>query len=98
MWQHIAIFNLKECHNPLHRLHSVPAIPESAVELHYFYLAAKYLQKTFTNFDSSFGVTTALQSAFDVLCQDLQALEPLGSAGSDTAGEQSPTSRTKLPP
>jgi hypothetical protein len=88
-WQHVAIYNLKECRNPLHRFHSVPIIPEPTLDLHYVHLGAKYLQKTFTTFDSAFGTTSTLQSALDVLCQDLEAFEPLTSAASDPADEQS---------
>ncbi len=78
-WQHVAIFNLKECRNPLHRFHSVPSIPESALDPHYLYLGAKYLQKTFATFDSAIGTTTTLQSALDVLCQDLHAFQTVTS-------------------
>ncbi len=90
-WQHVAIYNLKECRNPLHRFHSVPVIPELAPDLHYLYLGAKYLQKTFATFDSAFGTISTLQSALDVLCQELQAFEPTTSAQSQTKDEQSPT-------
>ena len=94
-WQHVAIFNLKECRNPLHRFHSVPAIPELALDPHYVYLGAKYLQKTFATFDSAIGTTTTLQSALDVLCQDLQAFQPVTAMESETADEQSATARTE---
>jgi hypothetical protein len=97
-WQHVAIFNLKECGNPLHRFHSVPAIPEAALDPHYVYLGAKYLQKTLATFDSAFGTTTTLQSALDVLCQDLQAFEPLTSAASGATNGESQTGSTEPRP
>jgi hypothetical protein len=94
-WQHVAIFNLKECCNPLHRFHSVPAIPESALDPHYAYLGARYLQKTFAAFDSAFSTTITLQSAFEVLCQDLQT----SFAESEITDEHNtPTAQTEPPP
>jgi hypothetical protein len=97
-WQHVAIYNLKECRNPLHRFHSVPTIPEPALDPHYLYLGAKYLQRTFATFDSTFGTIGTLQSALDVLYQDLQAFEPTTLAQSESIDEQSPTARTEPPP
>jgi hypothetical protein len=93
-WQHVAIYNLKECLNPLHRFHSVPTIPEPSLDPHYLYLSAKYLQKTFATFDSAFDTKSTLQSALDVLCQDLEAFESVTSAGSGTGDEQSATAQT----
>ena len=94
-WQHIAIYNLKECRNPLHRFHSVPAIPEATLELNYVYLGAKYLQKTFLTFDATFGTTSTLPSALDVLCQELQAFEAALPAERETTDEQSSTARVE---
>jgi hypothetical protein len=97
-WQHVAIYNLQECRNPLHRFHSVPTILELTPEPHYLYLGAKYLQKTFATFDSAFGTTSTLQSALDVLCQDLQAFEPTTSAASEITDEQSEIAQAEPPP
>lgn len=43
--------NLKQCQNPLHRLHSVPDFADAEIDANYAYLAGKYLQKSFATFD-----------------------------------------------
>jgi len=85
MWQHVARYNLKDCRNPLHRFHWVPALREAPLDPDYLYLAAKYLQKTFATFDGVMGITTGTQSAFDVLCQEL---DRLGQAQHHNEGSQ----------
>jgi hypothetical protein len=87
MWQHVARYNLKECRSPLHRFHGVPAVRDAPLDTDYLYLAAKYLQKTFAAFDGAVGITTEIQSAFDVLCQEL---DRLGASDSASQREESP--------
>jgi hypothetical protein len=74
MWHHVAKYNLKECTNPLHRFHSIPHVADLHFDPHYLYLAAKYLQKTFAAFDRAIGTRPESQSAFDLLCSELDAL------------------------
>lgn len=90
MWQHIARYNLKDCRNPLHRFHWVPAVPDAPLDSDCLYLAAKYLQKTFTRFDGAVGITTDIPSAFDVLCQGL------GRLGTSDAADQRGTTVKRL--
>lgn len=66
-WHHLALYNLQECQNPLHRLHRVATINNSHLDPHYMYLAAKYLRKTFREFDNSFNIEVSALSAFDIL-------------------------------
>ena len=74
MWHHIARYNLKQCLNPLHQYHHVPDDPEFPIDPHNFYLAAKYLQKTFSAFDKIFSIKKSTQSAYDQLCDGLDKL------------------------
>lgn len=67
MWHHIARYNLRQCQNPLHRYHWVPAIGEAPIDPYYLYLAAKYLGKTFATLDRAIGISTNKQSAFKML-------------------------------
>ncbi len=68
MWQHVALYNLRQCNNPLHRKHRVP---DSSFRLdidpNYLHLAAKYSQKLFILFDKYFDVEVSEQSAFSLL-------------------------------
>lgn len=71
MWHHISKYNLVHCANPLHRYHRTPVDPELPMDPYYFYLAAKYMQKSFTAFDQRFSIQTDAQSAYDNLREGL---------------------------
>lgn len=75
MWQHVALYNLRQCSNPLHRNHRVPDV-ESRFDIdpNYLYLAAKYSQKLFNLFDKSFNVKSSEQSAFALLKEGFDRL------------------------
>jgi hypothetical protein len=75
MWQHVARYDLEECRNPLHRFHRIPAIQKGILDPCYPYLAGKYLNKTFLTFDDAIGISSDLQSAFDVLSQQLDQFD-----------------------
>ncbi|MBM4288788.1 MAG: hypothetical protein FJ135_11725 [Deltaproteobacteria bacterium] len=74
MWNHIARYNLRQCLNPLHQYHRCPYDPEMPVDPEYLYLAGKYLQKSFSTFDESVDMKIEGQSAFEILCEDLNQL------------------------
>jgi hypothetical protein len=74
MWHHVARYNLKQCENPLHQYHHVPDDPEMPIDPYNFYLAAKYLQKTFSAFDKKFSIGVNIPSAYDQLCDGLNKL------------------------
>jgi hypothetical protein len=85
MWHHIARCNLRECANPLHRYHRVPDDSDMEIDPYYFFLAGKYLQKTFSRFDESVPTKVKGPSAFERLCKGLDQL-------ADTEGDsQKPT-------
>ena len=44
------------------------------MDLNNFYLAAKYLQKTFSAFDDKFSIQVDAPSAFEHLCEGLDKL------------------------
>lgn len=73
-WHHIARFNLKQCANPLHQYHKVAEDIELPMEPHYLYLAAKYLQKTFSIFDEKYSIKMDAPSAYENLCNWLSNL------------------------
>ncbi len=74
MWHHVARYNLMQCANPLHQDHRVPEDFELSMDLSQFYLAAKYLQKTFSAFDDKFSIQVDAPSAFEHLCDGLDKL------------------------
>ena len=75
MWHHVARYNLMQCANPLHQDHQVPEDFELSMDLSQFYLAAKYLQKTFSAFDDKFSIQVDAPSAFEHLCDGLDKLD-----------------------
>ena len=75
MWHHILRYNLKSCKNPLHRCHHVPIDPDIYLDTYYFYLGAKYLEKTFKLFDYKFKINVNIQSAFQYICKELENTE-----------------------
>lgn len=74
MWHHISKYNLRQCDNPLHQYHHVPYNPISALDSFYFYLAAKYLHKSFSVFDNKYSINVSRKSAYDQLCDGLDKL------------------------
>lgn len=88
MWQHVGAYNLKRCTNPLHRMHSVPDASEPPISADYLYLAGKYLQKTMRAVDDTVGTSFPEKSAFEMLCEDLDAEEDSGVSGGQTSPEK----------
>lgn len=86
MWHHIADYNLRRCHNPLHQFHRVPVDPELQPDIDYLYRAAKYVEKTFALFDSKTGVHVDAPSALDAFVASVEA-----SATTEEASEADQT-------
>lgn len=83
MWNHVGLYNLISCSNPLHRYHKVPATNPVGSSPHDFYLAAKYLDKAFRQFDKKMGVAVPVRNAFECLNTGLAALESEREAEND---------------
>jgi hypothetical protein len=47
MWQHVGIYNVVPCKNPLHKNHRIPVIPEMRLDPDYLYRSAKYVSRTY---------------------------------------------------
>ncbi|HCC25072.1 MAG TPA: hypothetical protein DEP85_06155 [Holosporales bacterium] len=73
-WDHISRYNLETCSNPLHRYHKVPIDFELPPDPDYFYRSAKYVEKAFKLFDDKLNIQVDIQSAFERLNSDLEAL------------------------
>lgn len=83
MWQHVGLFNLRQCSNPLHGMHSVPVLPEFDVvggDPHTLYLAGKYLDKTCRALDSQLPAPSEPVNAFEKLATALDAVYKAASA------------------
>lgn len=56
IWQHIEVFNLKRCTNPLHKYHRVPDSSDTLLSEDWVYRSSKYLDRSFASFDKKFNL------------------------------------------
>ena len=75
MWQHISLYNLKECQNPLHKFHRVPTIAKVPLDEDYVFRSAKYLSKAFKVVDEKFKLKIETKSPMDWYVEQLDELE-----------------------
>lgn len=75
-WQHISVFNLKRCRNPLHKYHKVPNIPKLYLYPHpdYAYTSAKYISKSYDIFDRTYDIETKTPMPVDWFIEKFNAL------------------------
>ena len=57
MWQHVGIYNVKNCTNPLHKYHLVPTIVDAPIDPDFMYRSAKYVSLTYEVFDNKFDIS-----------------------------------------
>ena len=75
MWQHVGVYNLKPCTNPLHLGgHRVPSTATPSEDLYLARYAARYLDDTFAAFDEFRGLTPMCESAFERLDSEIEDL------------------------
>ncbi|MEW6181494.1 MAG: DUF5677 domain-containing protein [Chloroflexota bacterium] len=56
MWQHVGIYNVEPCSNPLHKWHVVPKIRRAPAHPDFMYRSAKYISITYELFDEKMGI------------------------------------------
>lgn len=84
MWHHICRFNLTSCQNPLHKYHRVPIKYEISPDAGFLDLAAKYLSKSFAEFDKMTDFETNLEDGRWILSEALNKVaEELNIAAGD---------------
>jgi hypothetical protein len=90
MWQHISMYNLKMCSNPLHKYHRVPTIREVDPEPDFVYRSAKYLNRSYRAVDDKFGVECSTTLPLDFWLNAIAKIqdasvgpEPEGKADAD---------------
>jgi len=67
MWSHIGRLNLSICSNPLHKFHAIPDTQEHYPDLSFLDIAAKYLSKSFAEFDELTKVEPNLEDGRKIL-------------------------------
>jgi hypothetical protein len=56
MWNHVSLYNLGNCTNPLHKFHRVPLIPVLPLDPDYVYRSAKYVSRSYEEVDKAFSL------------------------------------------
>ena len=67
MWQHIGIYNVEPCRNPLHKWHVVPSIRRAPVHPDFMYRSSKYISQTYELFDKKMSTTCSTPLPEDFL-------------------------------
>lgn len=57
MWQHVGLYNVVPCMNPLHKYHRIPVIGDASIEPDYLYRSSKYVGRTFSLLTDKLGLT-----------------------------------------
>jgi hypothetical protein len=65
MWQHLGIYNVEYCVNPLHKSHLVPVVSEAPWHPDFMYRSAKYLTQTFELFDEKMQISCDVSLPID---------------------------------
>lgn len=58
MWQHVGVYNVVPCANPLHKNHRIPLICEGRGDWDFLYRSSKYVSRTFDLLDQKLGLST----------------------------------------
>lgn len=74
MWQHISIYNLKPCSNPVHKYHKVPTIREAPTEPDFVYRSAKYVDRTYEAVDNKYGLNIETKMPLDHFVDEFDKL------------------------
>lgn len=69
MWQHVGVYNVQPCQNPLHKWHLTPKLRHSPVHPDYMYRSAKYMTITFEIFDEKMGIKSETILPLDFLVE-----------------------------
>lgn len=86
-WHHVSIYNLRMCTNPLHRYHRIADVPDGVSDPYFAFLAAKYLNRSFTLFEKEMRISASKETAFDRLNKRFESLgrcQGLDAADADT--------------
>jgi hypothetical protein len=74
MWNHVSVYNLRHCWNPLHKFHRVPSILDMPIDADFVYRSAKYLSRSYSALDERWGLRSQAELPADWLARGLNAL------------------------
>lgn len=88
MWNHVSRYNLMTCENPLHGYHRNPVLLVLPYEPDYVFRGAKYLEKTFVDFDERFQVKIDCPSPLESLNSGFKHIATLQKESQSEAAER----------
>ncbi|MAX50651.1 MAG: hypothetical protein CMH22_01565 [Methylophaga sp.] len=65
MWQHVGLYHMEPCTNPLHKGHLVPFVRPAPHDPEYLYLASKYVSQSFEVFDEKLDISVERELPID---------------------------------
>ena len=74
MWQHVSIYNLKPCGNPMHKYHKVPTILEAPLDPDFVYRSAKYVDRTYEAIDEKYDLDIKTPMPLDYFVDEFNKL------------------------
>jgi hypothetical protein len=74
MWQHVSLYNLKPCSNPLHKYHRVPSILDAPMDPDFVYRSAKYLDRTYEAIDEKYSLDIETKMPLDYFAEEFDKL------------------------
>ncbi|MFT6867724.1 MAG: acyl carrier protein phosphodiesterase [Cyclobacteriaceae bacterium] len=75
MWNHISRYNLIQSENPFHKFMLTPTLGVFDAELEYFELGAKYVDKLFHLFDTTFDHEPKIKSSYEIVADQIDKTE-----------------------
>ncbi len=83
MWQHIGVYNVQPCTNPLHKFHKIPAILPTAIDPDYVYRSSKYVTRSYKDFDAAFDLECATELPQDFFVREMEKVYEIEISKSD---------------
>lgn len=74
MWQHVSVYNLKPCANPMHKFHKVATIREVPIDPDYVYRSAKYVDRTYKSIDEKYNLKIGTKMPLEYFVEEFDKL------------------------
>ncbi len=65
MWQHVGIYNVEPCVNPLHKYHKVPVVSNFDPHPDFLYRSSKYVSRTYKLIEDKLGLVSDITLPVD---------------------------------
>lgn len=78
MWQHVGIYNVKQCTNPLHKNHLTPVINSYPPHPDFMYASAKYVSQTYNYIDEKMKISSDVTLPVDFFADEFNSINETG--------------------